>query len=602
MDPRTNRSTRLCALAGLLAAACGGGSNVSNASPRIDEVPLQSTTGGTFTLDLGDFVSDREGAPLTYAVATGGGSFAGDTYSNTFDSMGEHDVEFTVSDGAKTTTGTFRVRVTSANFAVVQEDTSGLLLLDSGTESFVRIAAASAVPTFVTGLGDGRAVYHVAASSGQQLWVYDPMERRAVRLGADEEVPATYRAKTSDNRIVYTTGSGNDQHLFVWNPLTGLARDIAQGVLSSVTVLVNSSDLVFYEVGSSGQADVYGYDLTEDETFVVGDAATDEQLQDVLPNGGVVFTRIGTGGEADLFYYRVATGLVEIGSDVSAIAAHNKVYHDHGTASQVVFAARTGVVSDIYAWDPANGQSTSISGVFTAGSYDLFSAIGAGNEVVLQRVVSGTEVDAFFYDLDSATSATVRNSNDISAVLAVTSDGTTAWALVLPSGATSSLLATSLIATPVTQTWAAGGAVDDSVSQLTNGDVVAVRADGGALNVFDVSAGTWGTAITGTGLAFGGNGIDAGDFVYELTVASQTDLSMWDASATASVVVSDTTGDDAFAARTLDGTILFTRIVGTNTNTDLFVWDGTDATQLTDEGDGGLRHDHAVRGTYAGSR
>ena len=61
------------------------------------------------------------------------------------------------------------------------------------------------------------------------------------------------------------------------------------------------------------------------------------QIQDVLPNGAVVFTRVGAGGEADLFYYRVGTGLVEIGSDVPSIAGWNKVVNASSTSSKVVF-------------------------------------------------------------------------------------------------------------------------------------------------------------------------------------------------------------------------------------------------------------------------
>lgn len=600
MASRSNRSTRLVALVSLLAAACDGGADVTNAAPRITSVPLQFTTDAAFTLDLADFVSDREGASLTYAVTSGGGAFTGSSYATTFDSMGDHQVDFTVTDGEKSTLGTFTVRVTRANLAVVREDASSLLLLDSGTEQFVRVTGSSAVPTLATGLADGRVVYQLAASGGQQLWIYDPMQRRATQLGGDQPTPATYLTKTSDNRVVFSTGSGNDKRLFVHNPATGLSRDIAQGVLSTLTVLVNADDLIFFEVGDGGQADVYFYDPSEDEIVAVGTGATDEQLQAVLPNGAAVFTRTGPGGEADLFYYRVSTGLVEIGNDVPAIASHNKVYNACGTGSQVVFSAQTGAVSDIYFWNPANGQTTSISAEFTAGNYDLFASIGAGNEVVLQRVVGASEVDAFFYDLDSAVSGTVRDSNDVSAVVAVTSDGTTAWALVLPSGSTTTLLARSLVATPTSVTWTAGSAIDSNVALLDNGDVVAWTADGTEIDNFDVSAGAFGGGIVGTGLAFGGAGIDAGDFVF--TANSGADMSMWDDSATAAVAVGGTASDPVFQARTLDGTILFTAEATGKTNRDLFVWDGTDVTQLTDEDGAGMRHDHTVLGTYAGSR
>jgi hypothetical protein len=276
------------------------------------------------------------------------------------------------------------------------------------------------------------------------------------------------------------------------------------------------------------------------------------------------------------------------------------LFNAGGTASQVVFTA-TGSDRAVYSWNPSNGQTTNLSAAIAGTAFDLFAAIGAGNEVVFQRVVSGSEVDAYFYDLDSAVSGTVRNAADVSEVLGVSGDGTTNWAFVRPSGATSSLLAVSLIATPATQTWAAGGATDASVGTIANGDVVGRRSDGTALNVFDVSAGTWGTAITGTGLAFAGDGLDAGDFVYSLTASSQTDLSMWDASAATSVAISNTAGNDVFQLRTDDNTILFTHVVAPNTNADLFVWNGTTATRLTNIDEAGL-HDHTVLGKYTGAR
>jgi hypothetical protein len=68
------------------------------------------------------------------------------------------------------------------------------------------------------------------------------------------------------------------------------------------------------------------------------------------------------------------------------------------------------------------------------------------------------------------------------------------------------------------------------------------------------------------------------------------------------VVVSNTAGDDTYGMLTANSTILFTRVISGETNTDLFVWNGTAATQLTDEDGAGMRHDHEVLGKYAGSR
>jgi hypothetical protein len=590
-------------LAGLAfaVAACGGGSSVSNASPRVTEVPQQSTTGAAaFTFDLDEYVTDREGDSMTFAVTSGGGSFTGSVYTNTFDTMGVYTVEFTVSDGSKVTTGSFEVKVTAANFAVVREDQSGLLLLDTRTDGIVRVAGSVATPTFVTGLADGRLVYGKQGAAGDQLWVFDPMTRVVTQLTANADGDLVYEAKTSDGRLLYTEVGTTETTLHLWNPATGLDREIVVG--ANIDAFVNTADLVFYEVDVAGQSDVYVYDIADDEAAVVGDASTAEQVVATLPNGGIVMSRVGGGGETDLFYYKRDVGLVEIGLDQSSIATWNKTWRAAGTSSQVVFSAESGGVSEIFAWNPVNGQTTNVSATVSAGAYDVFAAMGAGNEVVWNRVISGSEADAYYYDLDAAVGATLRNSSDISQVLGISGDGTTSYAFVRPSGTTSSVLAISLVASPVTTTNAAGGTVSTTLGLLANGDVVAQRTDGTALRLFDVSGGSWNAAITGTGLAFAGDGIDTGDFVYSLTASSQTDLSMWDASGTASVVVSNTTGNDVFQAATANDTVLFTRVVSGNSTADLFVWDGSTATRLTSADEANLLHDHTVLGSYAGTR
>ncbi|MGK0153823.1 MAG: hypothetical protein ACI9SE_000771 [Neolewinella sp.] len=597
--------TSLLAATALLATSCGSGGSVSNASPRITEVPQQATLGGTaFTIDLGDYVSDREGVALTYAVTSGGGSIAGSTYTNTFDTMGEYAVAFEVSDGSKIEKGTFNVRVTSANFAVVREDSAGLLLIDTMTNASLRVAGSTAMPSLAAGLSNGRMVYQIAAGSGAQLWVFDPLTRSNARIAATKPGDTTYRAKTSDDKIVYTTGSGNTQELWFYNPATGVSRALAQDVLSSVTVLVNTDDTVYFEASVNGQADIFGYDPQEDEVFTVGEAATSEQVQAVLPNGGLVFSRIGGNGESDLYHYLTTAGLVSIGGDFNNIGDDDKTYNANASASQVIFTADSGSATEIYVWDPADGQTYAISTLNGAGANNQYRGIANGDEMVYTRFNGGGDYDVYLMDIDSLSAATLLNSGDNAQVLAVTRDssGGVGWAIVLPDTDDNNLQAISLIGSPATVTWAAGTPVSTTANVLSNGDVVAFAVDGSALNIFDTSAGTWGTPITATGLTFGGNGLDTGDFVYSLTATAQTDLSMWDASATASVVVSSTAGNDVFQSLTLDSTILFTRIVGTNTNADLFTWDGTTETRLTDVDSAELLHDHAVLGTFAGTR
>lgn len=598
MAHRSTPTTLLFTGAALLATACGGGSNVSNASPRLDEVPVQTAAGATtFTLDLASYVSDREGATLTYSVTSGGGAFTGSSYSNVFDTMGTYEVAFAVTDGAKTTPGTFRVKVTSANLVVVREDNTGLLLLDSGTNALVRVTGASTTPLFAAGIDDGRVVYHRSTPSGNKLFAFDVLLRENTRIEPDEPNAVIYRATTADDRIVYSAGTSSDSALRIYNPRTGLSREITRGGVAALDVFVTDGDRIAYEIEANGDTDVFYYDSEEDDSFAIGTGDTDEQLLAKLNNGGIVFSRIGAGGETDLHYWRYGTGTVEIGSDVTALATRNKAFKVSGNGSQVVFSALNGTDEELFSWNPATGQTTTVA----SGSDFEYDALANGNQVVYREIVDGTRHDVFFFDLDDATTATILQNTGLNDVLGVTVDGGTSWAIVRRGNGTD-VTAASLVSSPVLQTHAAGGATSTTAGFVANGDVVAQRSDGTALCVFDASAGTWGTPITGTGLQFAGDGLDAGDFVYSLTASSQTDLSMWDASATASVVVSDTAGDDVFQTLTADDTILFTRVVGTNTNADLFVWDGTDETRLTDEDAGGLRHDHTVLGKFAATR
>ncbi|MCK5943151.1 MAG: hypothetical protein KAI24_14320 [Planctomycetes bacterium] len=580
----------------IVVSSCSNGGAVSNAAPRITAVPMQSTTGGTaLSVDLSSYVSDREGAPLAYSVTSGGGSFSGSTYSNTFDTIGEYDVTFAVSDGSKTETATFEVQVTSAEVALVREDTSGLLVLDTQTNSFARLAGTVPQPYFVAQVGTRYVLYTVGLNGA--LWVHDLYTRVSRELATAEDGDATYLAKTTDGKVVYCTGSAPDISVWYYNPFTDVARLVGQAV-ATPTVLVNTDGYVFFEAGASGQSDIAFYEPDDDETVTVSAATTDEQLLATTANGGVVFSRVGGSGETDLYYYRPSVGLVEIGASYTGLPDRDKAYQLTDSNSKVVFTAQNGGNDELFFWNPSNGQTTAIA---TGIDTEVFATLGSGNELVYYDVRSTTEYDAYYYDLDDGTAATLRDSTDYSRVSAVVSDGTTSWAVIRPDGATSTKLAVSLVASPSTQTWSAGGAAELG-ALLANGDYVAERSDGTAINVFDVSAGTWGTPITGTGLDTAGDGLEAGDFVYRVEVSSQDDLMMWDASGTTSVTISSAAGDDAYAAKAAGAAILFTRRIGAATTDDLFTWDGTTATQLTGTASVSSGVDHTVLSTLSASR
>src|SRR5207249_1816129 len=134
------------------------------------------------------------------------------------------------------------------------------------------------------------------------------------------------------------------------------------------------------------------------------------------------------------------------------------------------FAATDGTNNELYAWSPSNGQVATIH----SGGQASFQAIGSGNEVVYTVDNGGGDVDAFFYDLDDATTATVRNAADTTAVFGIADGGTSRYAIVQGSGATSSVLAVQLVASPATVTYAGGGAMEFE-RVLGNGDAIARR-------------------------------------------------------------------------------------------------------------------------------
>lgn len=598
--PSTVRATLTATALVLLAAGCSRGSSVGNASPRIAPIPLQVTGGGApVALDLSTWVTDRENGALVYAVLGGGGAFAGSTYSHTFPAMGQYEVGFTVTDdAANVTAGSFDVHVTASNFAVVNQDATGLMLLDTDTGQMIDCAVGAAAPAFRAGLADGRLVYQRGTGVAAKLSVFDPFTR-VTRHVAPNATHVTWRATTPAGRIVFTTGPAADTDLYLHDPRTNLTTELsaAAGEVDG-NAMVTAQELVFFERGSGGQRDVFFHDAETGQTLAIGADANDEQLRGVLADGGAVFSRVGAGGEQDLFWFRRDTGLAEVGANTPALATQQKTFHGSGSAGQVVFSALNGADRELWSWDPATGVATPIA----TGADHSFHGIGEGNEVVYGVEVSGSERDLFFHDLDDGTAATVRNAADLSVLLALTTDGTTAWAAVQSATVPTSVTMVSLVAAPASQGFGPGGTVGLG-GLLQNGDLVAQLADGTQIARFDVSAGTWGAAIVGTGQAFRGDGVDEGDFVYSQSVAAQEDLSMWDESAAAPVAVSSAPGDDAFQCRSLSGTLLFTRVIAGNANADLFEWEQVAGeTQLTDMDGLGVRHDHSVGGTYAGSR
>src|SRR5690606_2064629 len=95
---------------------------------------------------------------------------------------------------------------------------------------------------------------------------------------------------------------------------------------SAGDALVGATGLVYYELSSQGQNDVYVFDPTTGTSSPVSTDGNAEEVVATLADGALVFSRRGNVGETDLFYWRRDAGLFEIGGDVPAIADQSKEF------------------------------------------------------------------------------------------------------------------------------------------------------------------------------------------------------------------------------------------------------------------------------------
>ena len=124
---------------------------------------------------------------------------------------------------------------------------------------------------------------------------------------------------------------------------------------------------------------------------------------------------------------------------------------------------------------------------------------------------------------------------------------------------------------------------------------------GGGMFSHDHVANTTQTVVSGTGVpTFHSEGAAPGDVVFSVDVGGQDDLFLWVDAVTTVVTVSDLGVDETFQAVNPNGRILYTHVVGSNTNLDLFIFDpiGMSRTQLTQQDPIGNTHDHAVVASY----
>lgn len=586
----------LCGAGSTLLSSCSQ-SSVQNSAPRLSgSIPDQSANGGgVFSLDLANYVTDRETdvASLSFTVVAGGGAFAGSTYRNTFDTLGTYTVTVRVTDPAgKSLETSFDVDVQTANLGVI---TSGndLRLLDTDTLHSRPLASSSGwTVTFKAALTRGFVAYERQAGTEYDLYLYDANTTATVVLGDVRNVAERYAGKVGEDRLLFTAENATSRSLLLYDVNAGLTTVVAavDGEMAG-GALVNADGQVYYELTSGGQKDIYAFDPVHDTTTAVSTNPRAEQTVAVLADGGLVFSRRGDAGETDLFYYRRSLGVVEIGGDVAGIASQTKTFGGATASNLVAFSANNGGQLDFYVWNPAAGLTAAVG---TSADNESFASVLPNGNILYYVLTGGTNLDVRLFDVALATSRAFPASAVNDLVVGTLSDSRVVVSKAEATG-THLYLATyngtSVSDTPIVDTTGQSFTLEQV---LANDKLVYRNVTSGGVTLF-VPA-TSGIITFGATSQFVTTMPTAGDFVVKIDNGGQFDLSLWDDSADSIVPVATAATDEELARGLNDGRILFSRaVVGASTR-NLFVWQPADQSvvQVTND-----EVDHVVQTTFA---
>ncbi len=568
------------ALSGMVAfSSCNNAGGAK--APRLSTIPLQSVSGGsTFTLDLSTYVED-DTATATYAVTSGGGSFSGSVYSNSFETLGTYTVDFKVTDfRGKVTTGSFQVKVTSAVLAIVKEG-SGVSYYDvQGGKLMTVFQDDGRTKTYKAALSDGCSIFEVTDASQTDLYLWDPSEKILNAISADSTNNETYLGKTSKKQIIFQKGSSPSRSLHLYDPDNEGTTDFTASsgeTRDEKDAVVDSADVIYFESAKNGLADIYSYTPSTSKVVAISTHARDEDIVAVLPNDALLFRRKGDGGEWDLFYYKSGIGVVEVGADLdgSSPFTESKTYKGRTTNSKVIFETSDGSDIDLYIWDPATGQTTAIA---TSSVDETFLAVGATNLVIYKIATSSSNGDLSYFDPSAGSSTQVASSSDDEVYNGSLSNGDLIYTRDT-GGNGKDLYVYDVSGSSATAFPSATSTSTDYVfaKVLSNDKVVYTISTG--IYLYNPSAGTTTNITTASGTETYAGETSGGDFVISLDDGSQTDLYLWDESASSAVAISTTAGNDTFQSGTSTGQILFSRVASGSSTSELYVWNPSDLSE-----------------------
>lgn len=566
-------------LVALLATACNNSRGTGG--PILKTIPAQSVGGGTtFTLDLSSYVTDVTNT-ATFSVLAGGGSFSGSVYSNAFKTLGTYTVSFEVRDFRNNTQrGTFQVKITSAQLAVVRGG-DGLSLLDMQTQNFVSpIANDGRAKVYKGALANGSIILEVTQSGQTDLWLHDPNVAGTEVFAGDATKNETYIGKTSTNQIVFARGATPNRTIWLYDPTSRgsiaiSAVFVGGGPRDEYGAMIAGNRVYFAStLATSGQSDVWYYDITTNVATAISTHAEPETLVATLPNDGIVWTRNGATSEKDLLYWNGGI-VLEIGTDLStAINLESKTYRAATSDSRVVFETTDGGGDeDLYVWNPVGPASATIA---ATGVDETYVATSGSGRIVYGIQTGGSNLDLSWYIPSSNTSGAIANSSDNEVYNGTLANGDVIYTRTATGDDLYHWIEATTTPTPFP------GATTNGTNYvfakiLGNEDIVyTVGAD---IFVYTPSLTTSAGITTSTGTeSFGGAGAADGDFVISLVNGGVTSLYFWDKSATTSTAMV-TTGVSVYQGVAPSGLVVYSRTAPSESQSDL--WSYAPSTSTT---------------------
>ncbi len=561
-------------------------------TPSLNEIPLQEAgTGIELRMDLSEYADNTEEQILTWEILSGPGSIDSGTYVSTFYEVGS--VEITVratNESGNTADADFVVVALHGHMAIVQNG-NGLEVLDAGSGIVYPIDIGGNLPlVYREILPDGSLIYEKMGGSGIDLFHYDHTESR--QIGDTAGLNTVYDNHTPDGRIFFEQGSAAETSLNLWDPETDETTRVAwRPAMHNRNAFFAPPDIVYFEYGNNGQADVHFWQIGVGESATAYSSGHSEEIKTVLPDGGVIFATKGLLDEDELLYYRKGRGLFTVGGDLPASVQDQDINYVTISSQGLVVFESGGASKDLWIWNPLGLTTNAIA---ATSADERFSTISSDDLITYSTtpVAGNSDLKIYNYSTSTSTDIGVNNGSEVFELLL--SDSDVIYAVETTAGRSLHRFDVASNTNEIIADFASENYT--AVAALSNDRLIYTR-DGASTALF-----TWNPA-TGTSVQAGGSNASYagqgphGGFLMYIAAFGQTDLALWDGTNGQVTTITQTPQDETLEAVFDNGAVIYSVVVPPKTSTDLFQWQDSMTTRLTN-GNASYSVVSVLRGNY----